>query len=282
MSPVKTKKHASFFAIKVDKKLRMSDLREKFVLGVRHMRVIGVIPARWGSTRFPGKPLAMIGNKPLLQWVLEGVRSSKKIQEFWLATDHKEIAALGEKLGVKVVMTDSDLATGSDRVWAAIKSENVDVAVNVQGDEPLMTGEILDHLVTPFADDQGLEMATLAKKASEEDLQSQQTAKIVLNQRSEAIYFSRFPIPFSRDKNTQGVNMGLKHIGVYAYRKSFLQKFCACPVNPLEVAEGLEQLRALYLGARIKVMTVDHDSWGVDTPEDVNKILTKLREKGRQ
>lgn len=124
-------------------------------------------------------------------------------------------------------------------------------------------------------------MATLAKKASEEDLKSPQTAKIVLNQRGEAIYFSRYPIPFSRDPNMRGVNMGLKHIGVYAYRKAFLQKFCACPVNPLEVAEGLEQLRALYLGARIKVLTVEHDSWGVDTPEDVNKILLKLREKGR-
>ncbi len=248
------------------------------------MRVIGVIPARFGSTRFPGKPLVKIGEKALLEWVIEGVRSSKKIQEFWLATDHKDIAALGEKLGLKVVMTDSNLATGSDRVWAAVQHENVDVVVNVQGDEPLMTGEILDVLVTPFTEDKTLEMATLAKKASKEDIESQTTAKIVLNQNGEAIYFSRYPIPFSREafaaeRAMQSVNLGLKHIGVYAYRKSFLQKFCNCPVNPLEVAEGLEQLRALYLGARIKVMTVDHDSWGVDTPEDVNKILSKLRER---
>lgn len=250
------------------------------------MRIIGVIPARYGSTRFPGKPLVKIGDKPLLQWVVEGVRSAKKIQEFWLATDHPEIAELGKKLGLKVVMTDSDLATGSDRVWAAVESENADVVVNVQGDEPLMTGEILDQLVSPFLADSGLEMATLAKRANKEDLESQTTAKIVLNQKGEAIYFSRYPIPYSRVSHTsenamQGVNIGLKHIGVYAYRKSFLQKFRACPVNPLEVAEGLEQLRALYLGARIKVITVDHDSWGVDTPEDVNKILSKLREKGR-
>ena len=250
------------------------------------MRVIGVIPARYGSTRFPGKPLVKIGDKPLLQWVVEGIRSSKKIQEFWLATDHDEIASLGKSLGIKVVMTDSNLATGSDRVWAAVKNENVDVVINVQGDEPLMTGEILDQLAAPFLGDSSLEMATLAKKASQEDVESQTTAKIVLNQRGEAIYFSRYPIPFSREAYTseramQSVNIGLKHIGVYAYRKSFLQKFCNCPVNPLEVAEGLEQLRALYLGARIKVMTVDHDSWGVDTPEDVNKILSKLREKGR-
>lgn len=249
------------------------------------MRVIGVIPARYGSTRFPGKPLALIADKPLLQWVFEGVKTSKKIEEFWLATDHPEIAALGKKLGIKVVMTDSNLATGSDRVWAAIKDENVDVAINVQGDEPLMTGEILDQLATPFFEDSTLEMATLAKKASEEDLQSQQTAKIVLNHRNEAIYFSRFPIPFSRqpatEKAVQSVNLGLKHIGVYAYRKNFLEKFCQCPPNPVELAESLEQLRALYLGARIKVLTVNHDSWGVDTPEDVNKILSKLREKGR-
>lgn len=250
------------------------------------MRVIGVIPARFGSTRFPGKPLVKIGDKPLLQWVAEGVRSSKKIQEFWLATDHVEIASLGQKLGLKVVMTDSNLATGSDRVWAAVKNENVDVVINIQGDEPLMTGEILDQLATPFYGDKSLEMATLAKRASKEDIESQTTAKIVLNQRGEALYFSRYPIPFSREaysaeKAMQSVNIGLKHIGVYAYRKSFLEKFCACPVQPLEVAEGLEQLRALYLGARIKVMTVDHDSWGVDTPEDVNKILSKLREKGR-
>lgn len=243
------------------------------------MKAIGVIPARYGSTRFPGKPLKPILNKPLLQWVVEGAKTSKNLQEIWLATDHPEIEALGKKLGIKTVMTDPNLPTGSDRVFQAVRQENVDVVVNIQGDEPLITGTLLDQLVEPLLSDSTLPMATLARTLKPGDLGSPNTAKIVLNRRQEALYFSRLPIPYSRIDAPSQEAVCLKHIGLYAFRKSFLAEFCAQSPTLLESAEGLEQLRALYLGARIRVVTVDHESWGVDTPEDVAKVEALLRNR---
>jgi 3-deoxy-manno-octulosonate cytidylyltransferase (CMP-KDO synthetase) len=244
------------------------------------MKAIGVIPARFGSTRFPGKPLKLIGGKPLLQWTIEGARQSRLLQEIWVATDHPEIEKLVKSLGVKCVMTDSDLPTGSDRVYAAVKNADVDVVVNIQGDEPLISGALLDQLTEPMLADQLLEMATLGRQFKAGDLESKTTAKIVLNAKGEALYFSRFSIPYSRlDAPSKGA-IGLKHIGLYAFRKSFLSRFCAQSPTPLELAEGLEQLRALYLGARIKVVEVDHESWGVDTPEDVAKVESLLKTRG--
>jgi 3-deoxy-manno-octulosonate cytidylyltransferase (CMP-KDO synthetase) len=244
------------------------------------MTVWGVIPARYGSTRFPGKPLKNIAGKPLLQWVIEGVRTSRKIEALWVATDHPEIESLAKSLGVHVAMTDSDLPTGSDRVFAAVKSSPVDVVINIQGDEPLITGELLDQLVAPMLEDPTLEMATLGRRLKPGDLESRNTAKIALNHRNEALYFSRFPIPYSRIDALAQQAISLKHIGIYAFRKSFLAEFCDKGPTPLELAEGLEQLRALYLGARVKVVEVDHESWGVDTPEDVAKVEALLKLKG--
>lgn len=236
------------------------------------MKILGVIPARFGSTRFPGKPLVKIAGKPLLQWVIEGAKTSRRLSDVWVATDHPDIFALAQRCGARAVMTESDLPSGSDRVWAAVKNVDCDVVLNIQGDEPLLTGELLDALAEPFLTDPNLEMATLGRPLGPGDLESKSTAKIVLNHRQEAIYFSRFPIPFSRVDAKQLPHVCCKHIGLYAYRKDFLQRFCACGPVDLEKAESLEQLRALYLGARIRVVAVDHDSWGVDTPEDVAKI----------
>jgi 3-deoxy-manno-octulosonate cytidylyltransferase (CMP-KDO synthetase) len=241
------------------------------------LEALGVIPARYGSTRFPGKPLQKILGKPLLQWVIEGAKSSRLLSEIRVATDHPEIMALAKSCGVLGVMTPSDLPTGSDRVFAASKDSAADVVVNIQGDEPLIQGEMLDSLVRPMLSDSTLEMATLARQLKDGDLHSPNTAKIVLNQRSEALYFSRLPIPYSRIDAPSQKAVCLKHIGLYAFRKSFLAEFCAKKPTPLELAEGLEQLRALYLGARIHVVEVDHESWGVDTPEDVAKVEALLR-----
>lgn len=244
------------------------------------MQAIGVIPARFGSTRFPGKPLVNILGKPLLQWVIEGAKTSRSLSEIVVATDHEGIAALAKSCGARAVMTDSDLPTGSDRVHRAAKDSKADVVVNIQGDEPLITGELLDRLVAPMLADSNLQMATLGRQLKPGDLESKTTAKIVLNAKGEALYFSRYPIPYSRvDAPSQG-GVCLKHIGLYAFRKSFLAEFCAQPPTPLESAEGLEQLRALYLGARIRVVEVDHESWGVDVPEDVAKVEGLLRAKG--
>lgn len=253
------------------------------------MDVLGVIPARYGSTRFPGKPLKLVAGKPLLQWVIEAAQTSKKLTQVWVATDDDRIAKLAESLKVKVAMTDSDLPTGSDRVWQAVKNISAEIVVNIQGDEPLLKGELLDSLIQPMIADRNLEMATLGRPLDEEALLSPNTAKIVLNSRHEAIYFSRFPIPFSRQKwadfaskNSTNAELQevsetvLKHVGLYAYRKSFLEKFCAQKPVGVEIMESLEQLRALYLGARIKVVRTEHESWGVDTPEDVAKIEAML------
>lgn len=250
------------------------------------MDIIGVIPARFGSTRFPGKPLKLVAGKPLLQWVVEAAKTSKKLTQVWVATDDDRIAQLAKTLNVKVAMTDPELPTGSDRVWQAVKETSAEIVVNIQGDEPLLRGELLDALVQPLIDDRKLEMATLGRPLDQEALLSQNTAKIVLNSRHEAIYFSRFPIPFSRQKwSKNAADAGLqdisqtvlKHVGLYAYRKNFLEKFCAQKPVGVEMLESLEQLRALYLGARIKVVRTEHESWGVDTPEDVAKIEAMIR-----
>ena len=244
------------------------------------MKVIGVIPARYGSTRFPGKPLKMVGGKPLLQWVVEASKTAQSLDEVWLATDDERIAELGRSLKIKTVMTSPELPSGSDRIWSAVKDFDVDVVVNIQGDEPLITGELLDQLVKPFFDSPALAMATLGRDLQKGDLESPNTAKIVRDLHGDAIYFSRLPIPFTRVDAQQNNGLCLKHIGMYAYRKNFLQQFCAQGPVPLELAEGLEQLRALYLGAAIRVVKVEHESWGVDTPEDVAKVEGLLRQRG--
>lgn len=243
------------------------------------MKALGVIPARFASTRFPGKPLKPLLGKPLLQWVIEAAQESRLLEDVWVATDHEEISALAKKAGAKTVMTDPNLATGSDRVFQAVRDVDADVVVNIQGDEPLITGALLDKLVQPMLSDKTLSMATLGRTLKPGDLESPNTAKIVLNRRHEALYFSRQPIPYSRIDAPDKGAICLKHIGLYAFRKTFLAEFCAHGPTPLELAEGLEQLRALYLGARISVVEVEHESWGVDTPEDVAKVEALLRLK---
>lgn len=246
--------------------------------------VVGVIPVRYGATRFPGKPLTLILNKPMLQWVLEGVSSSKKINKIIVATDHDGIAEVATKLGYDVRMTHPDLPSGSDRVWAAIQNDPYDIVVNIQGDEPLIRGDVLDHLVTQteLSENSDCGAWTLGHSLSEETLHSQQVAKVVMDEKGRALYFSRLPIPFSRKpfKDFQNIPC-LKHIGIYAYRKNFLKKFCEQSPIGIEEAEGLEQLRALYLRGNIKVVKVEHDCWGVDIPSDVQKIEKIILSKNK-
>ena len=246
------------------------------------MKIVGVIPARFGSTRFPGKPLVNLKGRPLIQWTVEGAKKSKLLSEVIVATDHEGIKAAAEAVGVKVVMTDSDLPTGSDRIHAAIKDVACDVVVNIQGDEPLVTGELIDRLAQVFVDDPAMDMATLAHPISAEELQSLNSVKVVTNIRDEALYFSRYAIPYSRVSAVEAGSMEgcLKHIGMYAYSKSFLKQFCEAPPALIEKAESLEQLRALYLGAKIKVIRVKEASIGVDTPEDLVRLEKLLSSQG--
>jgi 3-deoxy-manno-octulosonate cytidylyltransferase (CMP-KDO synthetase) len=245
------------------------------------MKIVGVIPARYGSTRFPGKPLALLHGRPLIQWTIEGARQSKLLSEVIVATDDPRIKSVAEAIGCKVVMTDSELPSGSDRIHAAIQNIDCDIVVNIQGDEPLVTGSLVDKLAQVFVEDSTIDMATLAHPISQEELLSQNSVKVVLNCKDEALYFSRFPIPYSRVHNYKGAETTacLKHIGMYAYTKFFLKQFCESPQASIEVAESLEQLRALYLGAKIKVVRVKENCVGVDTPEDLKKVEALLRQE---
>ena len=239
------------------------------------MNVVGVIPARYGSTRFPGKPLALIQGKPMIQWVWEGACRARTLQQVIVATDDERIAKVIRQAGGKAVMTDSDLPSGSDRILAALKGIEADLVVNIQGDEPLIQSEMIDLLVQPLKADPGLEMSTLANEILADEISNPNIVKVILMDSGDALYFSRFAIPYSRTK-AQAPFHCLKHLGLYAYRREFLEKFCATPPNAIEVAESLEQLRALALGARIRVVKTSYQSLGVDTPEDLAKIEKTL------
>lgn len=245
------------------------------------MQVLGVIPARYGSTRLPAKPLLKINGRPLLEWVVRGVQKAESLNQLVVATDHPEIAALAESLGVESMMTDPNLPSGSDRVWAVAQTRNCDVVLNIQGDEPLIQPFWVDRLVGALRDEPQIKMATLAHKLPNEELQSLGVVKLILNRNSEAIYFSRYPIPYSREGIEKWPNTALKHIGLYGYRKEFLKEFCAQTPTPIEKAESLEQLRAMWLGARIKVVEIDGLSIGVDTSDDVKNVEQILTKGGR-
>ncbi len=241
------------------------------------MKTIGVIPARYGATRFPAKPLAKINGFPMIEWVIRGVKQSANIDEVILATDNKEIADVAKSIDCRVVMTDPDLASGTDRVWAAIKDVECDVVLNIQGDEPLVNGAILDELVQVFKDNTNVKMATLAGLLRAQEVDDKNAVKVILNAESQAIYFSRFGIPFSRcDSININQSEVFKHIGIYGFKKEFLNKFCSTKPTYLEKGESLEQLRALYLGVLPYVKIVEFDSVAVDVPGDILKVEAKL------
>lgn len=237
-------------------------------------KIIGVIPARRGATRFPHKPLALIQGKPMIQWVIEGCLKSSGLSELFVATDDAEIFQISEKAGAQAIMTPSELASGTDRLFYATKNMSYEVAINIQGDEPLIQAEDIDALARVYLEGDRPEMATLAHPISPEDLASMNAVKVVVDHQGNALYFSRFPIPHSRHdaKLFPSGPVCLKHVGLYAYTKIFLKSFCEAEPALIEKAEGLEQLRALYLGARIKVLPIKNQSMGIDTPEDLIRV----------
>jgi 3-deoxy-manno-octulosonate cytidylyltransferase (CMP-KDO synthetase) len=240
-------------------------------------KLVAVIPVRFGSQRFPGKPITPILGRPMVQWVIEGVRQSQLVDQIIVATDNDSIALACQPLGVEVIMTPPDLATGTDRVHWAVANVSADYVINIQGDEPLINGAVIDKMAQVMLSQNDWEMVTLGHPITPEELLSPNTAKIVMNHKNQAIYFSRFPIPYSREKSSQNPSACLKHIGIYGYKREFLEHFCQTPSQPMELMEGLEQLRALYLGARIPVVEVDYKGLGVDTPDDVPVVEEMLR-----
>jgi 3-deoxy-manno-octulosonate cytidylyltransferase (CMP-KDO synthetase) len=249
------------------------------------MRISAVIPARYGSTRFEGKPLAHILGKPMIQHVYERVSESKLINDVIVATDDQRILEAVQGFGGKGVMTSRDHTTGSDRVAEVARNLRSGIIVNVQGDEPLIRGSIIDKAIRPLLTDDTISISTLMTEINEvKDWLNPHIVKVVVDHKNFALYFSRSPIPFPRDlhidrleSNPFGTRRPLpkrifKHIGVYIYPRAFLLKFTKMKPTPLEKLEKLEQLRALENGYRIKLTPVQYEPICVDTPEDLQKV----------
>ena len=253
------------------------------------MKIVAVIPARYGSTRFEGKPLADILGKPMIQHVYEGVCQSKLIDEVIVATDDQRIFEAVQGFGGRGMMTSPDHITGTDRVAEVARKLSSEIIVNVQGDEPLIKGSFIDKAIRPLLDDNTILMSTLMTRVVEvKDWLNPHIVKVVVNKNGFALYFSRSPIPFPRDLNVEkllsspfGKKEGLpkqvfKHIGVYVYRRKFLFQYSKMKPTPLEKLEKLEQLRALENGYCIKITHVDYKPICVDTPEDIQKVVSCL------
>jgi 3-deoxy-manno-octulosonate cytidylyltransferase (CMP-KDO synthetase) len=250
-------------------------------------KISAVIPARYGSSRFEGKPLADILGKPMIQYVYEGVRESKLIDEVIVATDDQRIMEAVQSFGGKAVMTSPTHFTGTDRVAEVAEKLKSEIIVNVQGDEPLIKGNIIDKAIRPLLTEDTLQFSTLMTRIEEvKDWLNPHIVKVVVDQKNYALYFSRSPIPFPRDlhigrleSNPFGTSRPLpkrvfKHIGVYVFRRKFLLHFSKMRPSPLEKLEKLEQLRALENGYRIKVNPVNYEPLSVDTPEDLQKVIS--------
>lgn len=234
------------------------------------MKVLGVIPARYHSTRLPGKPLQMIGNKPMIQWVYEGACKASLLDEVLVATDDERIFQAVCNFGGKAELTSPDHPTGTDRLAEVARRNPADIVVNIQGDEPLIQGKVIDSIVRPLMDDPSLAMSTAKFRLTDpEQIKEASVVKVITDENDNALYFSRAPLPYPR--NSQSA-VYWKHIGLYGYRYEFLLKFIELPQTMLELSESLEQLRALGYGYRIKVIEVAADSIGVDTPDDLERV----------
>jgi 3-deoxy-manno-octulosonate cytidylyltransferase (CMP-KDO synthetase) len=246
------------------------------------MNVAVVIPARFASSRLPGKPLLRETGKYLVQHVHDQARLARSVNTVVVATDDPRIADAVRSFGGRVVMTRADHPSGTDRVAEAARALDADVVVNLQGDEPLIDPASLDLLPELLASDPSAEMATLAVPIhSEEQWRNPNCVKVVRDARGRALYFSRSPIPFFRDDVPdfrRRPPQVLQHLGLYAYRRDFLFKLAALPPSPLELAEKLEQLRVLDAGYHLQVGVVEHAGLGVDTPEDYERFVRAYRE----
>ena len=242
------------------------------------MKVIGMIPARYASTRLPGKPLKMIAGKTMIEHVFNRAQKAKYLSEVVVATDDQRIKERVEAFGGKAFMTSPHHQTGTDRLVEAVSHLNVgqaDIIVNIQGDEPLLEPEMVDELIKPLLDDEQIVMSTLKHRITEEEeVNNANVVKVITDQNGFAVYFSRCPIPYNRNKIEVSY---YKHIGLYAYRLSFLQKYADLKQTPLEKAESLEQLRALENGYRIKVVETNFQTIGVDSEADLKKVEEIIR-----
>ena len=243
------------------------------------MQTIVAIPARYASTRLPGKPLLRETGKFLIQHVYEQASRASCADRVLVATDDSRIFEAVQSFGGEVRMTSPEHQSGTDRVAEAVYELPADIVVNVQGDEPDISPAVIDLVANSLLEDPSIPMATLGKRLSDPDEQADPNlVKVVIDRSGKALYFSRAPIPYHRDRPPSETSF-LKHIGLYAYRRGFLHRFVQFPPSPLEQIERLEQLRALENGFAIKVAITEHDCIGVDTPEDYAKFVAKFRKQ---
>src|SRR3954463_6928481 len=244
------------------------------------MNIIGIIPARYASTRFPGKPLHLIAGKPLIQHVVERCQKAKSLSEVIVATDDTRIFEVAQNF-CQVEMTEPNHPSGTDRIAEVVRRAKCDAAVNIQGDEPLIDPAVVDRVAKALQD---APMSTAATPLrTESELENPNVVKVVVNSVGRALYFSRSTIPYVRDAASRSIAEQLaafpflKHLGIYGYRRETLLELVRFPVSALEDAEKLEQLRALEHGISIAVVRVEHDSVGVDRPEDAERVEEILR-----
>jgi len=252
--------------------------------GTTRAEVTVVIPARYGSSRFPGKPLARVGDKPLIQEVYERVRAARRVGRIVVATDNERIRDVVVKFGGEAVLTSDRLRTGSDRVAAVAREIPADVYVNLQGDEIPLDPGLLEDLILPFTTCDA-DVGTLKRALTEErELLDPNVVKVVTDRNGDALYFSRSPIPYRRDRKVgEGAfipGLHWKHLGVYAFTRTALLRFAELPTGALERAEQLEQLRLLEAGVRVRVWETKHASLRVDTPADLERAEHILAREG--
>ncbi|HZM93769.1 MAG TPA: 3-deoxy-manno-octulosonate cytidylyltransferase [Vicinamibacterales bacterium] len=252
------------------------------------LRAVAVIPARFASTRLPGKPLADIAGRPMIEHVYRRAADTRGIDAVVVATDDERIAAAVQKFGGIARLTQATHRTGTDRIAEVARDLSCDILVNVQGDLPLIEPGMISEVLEPLISDATVTMSTLRQATSDpSEISSPHVVKVVVDHRNDALYFSRSPIPFRRDEGLadrlrqssggQGAEQQVyKHIGLYGFRRDFLLAFTALPQTPLEQAESLEQLRALEHGFRIRAVATKYESIEVDTPEDLERVRQLL------
>jgi len=243
------------------------------------MDAVGIIPARYGSTRFEGKVLADLLGKPVIQHVWENAKRANTLNDLIVATDDPRIRDEVIRFGGKAVLTAKEHKTGTDRMREVVNAIDTKVVVNIQADEPLLHPSMIDDIVTPLLEGRGALMTTLKKKITDpEDLKNPNVVKVVTDKNGYALYFSRSGIPYPRFHEDV---IYYKHIGLYGFTKEFLFTFTNLPASALENIEGLEQLRVLENGYRIKVAETQFDTIGIDTPEDLERAKEVLISRGR-
>jgi 3-deoxy-manno-octulosonate cytidylyltransferase (CMP-KDO synthetase) len=242
------------------------------------MKIIAIIPARFGSSRFPGKPLALILGKPLIQWVYEQALQVRDLDGVWVATDDGRIKECVEAFGGRVVMTRTDHPSGSDRLAEAAGLLNLapeDIVINIQGDQPVFPPDLISRLAAVLSRDPAVVMVTPVRRETDLNLAANpNTVKVVFDRAGRALYFSRSPLPFWREADPPYF---YRHIGIYAYRVQFLKEFVHLPPGRWEAAEKLEQLRALEHGFPIHIVETEGDTREVDSPADAVQVEDFLR-----